>query len=94
MNAQVIRQRLIEAFQHVEAIRVQTVDPVSQKYHLSIVCDAAFKGKPLLQRHKAVNAVLKTELLDGSIHALQMETFTSEETGGKALIAEEAPKPE
>ncbi len=46
-------------------------------FRVTLVTDA-FTGKPLIQRHRWVNTLLKTELAE-SIHALTLHTFTSDE---------------
>lgn len=43
------------------------------------IVSAAFEGKPLMQRHRIVNAALAEEL-KGPIHALTMDTLTPEES--------------
>jgi stress-induced morphogen len=45
-----------------------------------IISSPAFSGKPQIQRHRAVNELLKEELQrEGGIHALQLRTMTLEE---------------
>ena len=53
--------------------------PAGSESHFKvvIVC-GGFEGKSLLQRHQAVNAILREELKRG-IHALSMETLTAGE---------------
>jgi stress-induced morphogen len=58
------------------------------KLHVTIVSDAAFAGKPLLQRHRLVNECLAALLADGTIHALQLKTYTQSQYDDK-LQAEE-----
>ena len=38
-------------------------------------------GKPLLARHRMVNATVKTQLDSGTIHALALKTLTPAEAG-------------
>jgi len=45
-----------------------------------VISSSAFSGKPQIQRHRAVNELLKEELQqEGGIHALQLRTMTLEE---------------
>jgi stress-induced morphogen len=46
------------------------------KLQVTIVSDAAFDGLPLLKRHRLVNDCLAELLADGTIHALQLKTYT------------------
>lgn len=43
-----------------------------------IVVADAFEGKPLIQRHRLVNAVLEQELAEG-VHALSIQSKTPEQ---------------
>lgn len=47
-------------------------------FRLEIVSDA-FQGLSKLQRHRIVYTILDEELKSGSIHALQLATYTQEE---------------
>ncbi|RWS25514.1 bolA-like protein 2 [Leptotrombidium deliense] len=51
-------------------------DGCGAKFDCVIVTDK-FDGKPLLQRHRMVNEVLKEEM--PAIHAFSMKTLTSEQ---------------
>ena len=50
----------------------------SESHFRVVLVSERFSGKPLLQRHRAVNAVLNAEL-NGGIHALALHTMTPEE---------------
>lgn len=53
--------------------------PAGAESHFKvIIASSAFSNMRLLQRHRAVNAVLADELA-GKIHALAMHTYTPEE---------------
>jgi BolA protein len=50
----------------------------SESHFRVVVVAAAFEGKPLLARHRQVNAVLARELAS-PIHALALHTYTESE---------------
>lgn len=45
----------------------------------AIVVSAQFTGKSRIQKQQLVYATVQKELLDGSLHALSIKTFTPEE---------------
>lgn len=49
-------------------------------FEARVVCEA-FAGKPLLARHRMVNATVKAQLDSGAIHALALKTVTPAEAG-------------
>jgi len=65
-----IAAKLTEAL-HPSVLEITVVDASSGKFKVKVVSDA-FKGKATLQRHRAVNGALKEELLNGTIHALEI----------------------
>ena len=77
MDAETI-QNLIEAGLPGARAQVQGEDGVH--FEATVVCDA-FAGKPLLARHRMVNATVKTQLDSGTIHALALKTLTPAEAG-------------
>jgi BolA protein len=62
----------------------------SESHFRVVLVSAQFEGKPLIQRHRAVNAVLDQEL-KGQIHALALHTMTPEEWFAKGGQAPESP---
>lgn len=65
--------------------------PEGSESHFRVVLVASqFEGKPLIQRHRAVNAILDQEL-KGEIHALALHTMTPEEWFAKGGEAPESP---
>lgn len=80
MDAEVIRERLLEAFPGAEVI---LADLTGTRDHWScrIVSDD-FNGLNPIQRHQKVYAALGDWILGDSapIHALQLATFTPQET--------------
>jgi len=52
------------------------------KHLRALVVSAAFEGKPLVARHRMVNAALADLLQNGTIHALALVTRTPEEHSG------------
>lgn len=71
-----IKKKLIEGLNasHVEVI--DQSDGCGAKFSVVIVSDA-FEGKPLLQRHRLVNAILEDELK--TIHAFSQKTLTPDQ---------------
>ncbi|XP_058062751.1 bolA-like protein 2 [Anopheles bellator] len=71
-----LRQKLTERLEatHVEVI--DESDGCGGKFR-AIVVSAQFQGKPLLQRHRLVNAALAEELK--TIHAFSQKTYTPEQ---------------
>jgi BolA protein len=86
-----IESKLREAFTplHLEVeneSHKHNVPAGSESHFKVLVVSESFAGKPLVQRHRAVNGTLSDEL-KGPIHALALHTMTPEEwfqKGGKA----------
>lgn len=89
-----IEQRLRDDFAplHVEVdneSHMHNVPEGSESHFRVVLVSEQFDGKPLLQRHRAVNATL-AEMLEGRIHALALHTMTPEEwfaKGGEAAAS-------
>ena len=77
MDAETIRN-LIETGLPGARAEVQGDDGVH--FEATVVCEA-FAGKPLLARHRMVNATVKAQLDSGAIHALALKTVTPGEAG-------------
>ena len=77
MDAEII-QKLIET--GLPGAEVQVYGDDGVHFEATVVCEA-FAGKPLLARHRMVNATVKTQLDSGTIHALALKTVTPEERG-------------
>ena len=77
MDAETI-QNLIEA--GLPGARAQVSGEDGVHFEATVVCEA-FAGKPLLARHRMVNATVKTQLDSGTIHALALKTLTPAEAG-------------
>lgn len=80
---QQIEHKLREQFlpQHLEVLNeshMHSVPAGSESHFRVVLVSEAFAGRPLVQRHRAVNAALREEL-DGQIHALALHTLTPEE---------------
>ncbi len=80
---QTITEKLQNAFspEHLEVVNeshMHNVPEGSESHFKVFIVTDEFAGKPLLARHRLVNAVLKDEL-DGGIHALALHTMTMEE---------------
>jgi BolA protein len=66
--------------------RIQTnlsdarIEVSGQDCHLALtIVSDAFEGKALLARHRLVQGFFKSELADGSLHALSLTTKTPKE---------------
>lgn len=75
-----ITRKLQQAFQpaHLDVLNeshMHNVPPGSESHFKVVLVADSFEGRRLVQRHQAVNAILKDELA-GTIHALSMETLT------------------
>ena len=77
MDAETIRN-LIEVGLPGARAEVQGEDGVH--FEATVVCEA-FACKPLLARHRMVNATVKAQLDSGAIHALALKTVTPGEAG-------------
>lgn len=84
-----IESKLREALDptHLEVINesgMHAVEPGSETHFRVRVVSAAFEGKPPVQRHRMIYALLEQERRDG-VHALGIQTLTpaelAEETG-------------
>ncbi|HPE80633.1 MAG TPA: BolA/IbaG family iron-sulfur metabolism protein [Gammaproteobacteria bacterium] len=62
----------------------------SESHFRVVLVSEQFSGKPLLQRHRAVNTSLDAEL-KGGIHALALHTMTPEEWFAKGGSAPASP---
>lgn len=92
---QTIEQKLTAALAplHLEVdneSHMHNVPEGSESHFRVVIVSEQFSGKPLLQRHRAVNAALSEEL-DGGIHALALHTMTPEEWFAKGGQAPESP---
>ena len=80
---QQIEDKLRAAFSplHLEVdneSHMHNVPQGSESHFRAVLVSEAFAGQPLVQRHRAVNSVLREEL-DGAVHALALHTLTPEE---------------
>ena len=59
--------------------KITTMDPLQDGYHLNVtIIDAAFKGLPLVQRHRKVYEAISPSMMS-NIHALSLQTLSPEE---------------
>ncbi|OQR93319.1 BolA-like protein [Achlya hypogyna] len=75
-----IQTKLASAFvpTHLEVLNesyMHNVPKGSETHFKVIVVSDLFEGKPLIQRHRMVNAVLEEEL-NGGVHALSIQSKT------------------
>jgi BolA protein len=92
---QQIEQRLSDEFAplHLEVdneSHMHNVPPGSESHFRVVLVTDRFTGKPLVQRHRAVNKAL-AEQLQGGVHALALHTMTPEEWFAKGGEAPESP---
>jgi BolA family transcriptional regulator, general stress-responsive regulator len=78
-----IEQKLLSAFDPVfldvvNESYLHNVAPGSESHFKVVIVTPAFDGMRLLQRHRAVNAVVAEELAE-KIHALALHTYTPSE---------------
>lgn len=92
---QQIHDTLVDALApaHLQVINESSnhnVPPNSETHFKVVVVADSFAEKRLIQRHREVNALLKT-YLDGPVHALSMHTHTAEEWSAKGQVVPESP---
>ncbi|MCB1789043.1 MAG: BolA/IbaG family iron-sulfur metabolism protein [Gammaproteobacteria bacterium] len=90
-----IEQHLRDAFSplHLEVqneSHMHDVPEGSESHFRVVLVTEQFDGRPLIQRHRAVNAALSSELA-GGIHALALHTMTPEEWFAKGGAAPQSP---
>jgi len=90
-----IQTKLSEALQptHLEVINESdqhNVPPGSESHFKVVIVSETFADQTLLQRHQAINQLLKTELAE-SVHALSLQTFTPAEWTARSESVEESP---
>ena len=92
---QQIEKKLLEQFGplHLEVTNeshMHNVPDGSESHFRVVLVSAQFEEKPLIKRHRAVNAILEEEL-SGQIHALALHTMTPGEWFAKGGKAPESP---
>lgn len=95
MVEQQIYDALVDAFEpaHLQVINEShshNVPAGSESHFKLVIVSEAFSDKRLIQRHRAVNGLLKP-FLDGSVHALSMHTHTTEEWQNKGEVVPDSP---
>lgn len=90
-----ITQKLGQAFTplHIEVeneSHMHNVPEGSETHFRVLLVSTQFEGKPLVQRHRAVNSALSEEL-SGQVHALALHTMTPEEWFAKGGSVPESP---
>jgi len=90
-----IEEKLREAFAplHLQVeneSHMHNVPEGSESHFRVVLVSESFSGKPLVQRHRAVNGALAAEL-QGAVHALALHTMTPEEWFEKGGDAPESP---
>jgi stress-induced morphogen len=48
----------------------------TQDHYQAIIVSPAFEGKLMMEQHRMVMGILKTEIDSGEVHALTMRTFS------------------
>jgi acid stress-induced BolA-like protein IbaG/YrbA len=49
------------------------------RHFQALIVSAEFEGKPLIQRHRMINTLLKEQLDSEVLHAISMRTLTPEQ---------------
>ena len=80
---QIIKTKITDAIspKHLEVINeshMHNVPPGSESHFKLVIVTDTFEGLPRVRRHQQINGLLADEL-KGSIHALSMQTLTSDE---------------
>lgn len=66
--------------------------PPGRESHFRVrVVSAAFDGQRLVQRHRAVNALLTDLMGDGGIHAMAIEAYTPEDWNAREGVGVTSP---
>lgn len=58
----------------------------TQDHYQAVIISPGFEGKMMIEQHRMVLDLLKTEVDSGEVHALTMKTFTPEQY--KKLVGE------
>ena len=69
---------------------LHNVPPGSESHFRLVVVSNEFDAKTLISRHRTVNKLLQEEL-EGSVHALALHTFTTEEWQKRGESAQQSP---
>ena len=51
----------------------------TQDHYQAVIVSPAFEGKMMIEQHRMVFALLKSEVDSGEVHALTLKTFTPEQ---------------
>ena len=92
---QAIENKLKSQFSplHIEVVNeshMHNVPAGSESHFKVVLVSETFDGKPLIQRHRAVNSSLDAEI-KGQIHALALHTMTPDEWFDKGGQAPDSP---
>jgi BolA protein len=92
---QTIEHKLTQALLplHLEVVNethMHSVPEDAESHYKVVVVSPQFEGKPLVQRHRLINATLAEELENG-IHALALHTITPDEWFEKNSQAPDSP---
>ena len=63
----------------IETTFVDIIDLGGGDHIRAIVVSPTFRGKPLIQQHKAVLDLFRTEIDSNEVHALTVKTMTPEQ---------------
>ncbi len=72
-----IPQKTLESIlkNHFPEAEITIVDLAGDDDHYSVtIKDKSFNGKSRIEQHKIVNNALKSELMSGVLHAMQLKT--------------------
>lgn len=69
-----LKERILSEFPGAE---VEVTDLTGTRDHYSLtVVSSAFEGLLPIKRHRLINDLLREELRNGSVHALQLNVYT------------------
>jgi acid stress-induced BolA-like protein IbaG/YrbA len=74
----ITNEEIEKVFEKLAEVSFVKVDGDGYHYHLTLVSDV-FKNMPTVKRQQWVYSKLKSLILSGTVHALTMKTWTTEE---------------
>jgi stress-induced morphogen len=74
----------------VNESHMHSVPPGSESHFKVVIVSDAFEGKPLVARHRAVNAALKPQL-DAGLHALSISAHTRAQWEARGGVVPDSP---
>lgn len=79
MTSEQLRERILKLGQGTEVVVHDLTG--TQDHYQAIVISPAFEGKMMVEHHRMVFALCKTEIDSGELHALTLKTYTPGQAG-------------